>query len=198
MLLPCRSAAREPLRFSWAVLTDTPAGVQALDFTTPPVLPGGATFQVHIGQQPGAFIYLYLLDSSGGLYFLFPKTTDYYATHPPAEETFRIPEADKRFELVPPPGEEKIYLLASSSRLTELENLTAAYLLDRTNPERRAAVLQELKSIRRRHSRLAQTTEISVPVAGTIRTRGEKDDSFDAFEVETVDFYSRTLRINHE
>jgi len=198
MLLPAQVIAEEPVHFAWAVLADMPAETRTLDFTVPLSLPEGTTLQIYIEQQSGSYIYLYLLSSSGQLYFLFPEQTDYYSAHPPMEKKFWIPAKSDHFELVPPGGQEKLYLMASGHRLENLEKLTEKYMENRDDPEKKAAVLQELKKIRRQYSTLAQTTETSVPVAGTVRTRGDQDYSFEAIKVNATDFYSKVLRINHD
>ena len=190
--------AETPVQFSWAVLTDTDKGLRPIDFSTPPTLSNGTTIQFYIEQKPGTYIYLYLIDSSNNLEFLFPGEVNYYNTVTPAERVFRIPADTDRFELTPPGGQEKLYLLASSSRLEQLEKLTADFLADPKNPARKAPVLNELKRIRRQHSKLAQSTETSVPVAGTIRSRGVLFDSFEATKVNAPEFYAKILRINHE
>jgi hypothetical protein len=198
LVTPCITSAQQQIQFSWAVLTDTPDGRKTLDASLPISLGNGATLQIYIEQQPGAYIYLYLLDSTDDLSLLFPDQADYYSSASPTAKKITIPAEPERFELVPPPGQEKLYLLASSARLMDLESLTKQYLENPDNPERKGAVLQELKKLRRMHSKLTQTTETSVPVAGTVRTRGENDNTFEAIKVNAVDFYSKTLRINHE
>ena len=196
--LPGQVPAETPVQFSWAVLTDTDKGLRPIDFSTPPTLANGMTIQFYIAQKPGTYIYIYLIDSADNLEFLFPGEINYYNSVAPAERIFRIPADTDRFELTPPGGQEKLYLLASSIRLVRLEKLTAAFLENPKDPVRKASVINELKKIRRRHSKLAQSTETSVPVAGTIRSRGVLFDSFEATKVNAPDFYSRILRINHE
>lgn len=192
------SHAEVPVQFSWAVLTDTETGLRPLDFSTTPVLKSGTTLQIYLEQKPGTFIYIYLVDSTGGLTFIFPGDPKHYNSTTPTDQILRIPPDTARFELMPPDGQEKLYLLASSTRLTKLESLTEKYQKKRDDKELRADVLKELKLLRRKHSSLAQKTETSVPVAGTIRTRGNDTGSFDAVQVNSEDFYSRILRINHE
>ncbi|HER63521.1 MAG TPA: DUF4384 domain-containing protein [Desulfobacteraceae bacterium] len=192
------SNAESAVQFSWAVLTDTATGLRPLDFSAPPKLKTGTTLQIYIEQKPGAFIYLYLIDSTGGLTFVFPGDTEYYNSAKPSDRIFRIPPDTARFELMPPGGQEKLYLLASPARLTGLENLTAAFLGKPDDKDLRAGVIRELKLLRRRHSSLSQKTETSVPVAGTIRSRGGDDGSFEAIHVKADGFYSRILRIDHD
>jgi len=192
------SHAKPTVQFSWAVLTDTATGLQPLDFSTPPKLKSGTTLQIYLEQKPGAFIYLYLIDSTGGLTFLFPGDTKHYSSSQPSDQIFRIPPDSARFELMPPAGQEKLYLLASPTRLNKLEKLTAAFMQQPDDTNRRADVIKELKLLRRQHSSLAQKTETSVPVAGTIRSRGTDDDSFKATQVNAEGLYSKILRINHD
>jgi len=190
--------AETPLQFSWAVLTDTPEGQKALDFTEPTILSHGATLQIYLEQKPGAYIYIYLIDSTGSLEFLFPGERNFYSSITPTDRIVMIPAKPNRFELTPPGGQEKLHLMASSSRLAGLEKLTAEYLKQPEDPRRQAAVIQEIKHLKRQHSKLAQTTETSVQVAGTVRSRGALFDSFEVTKVNAQGFYSRILRINHE
>ncbi|MCL7489072.1 MAG: DUF4384 domain-containing protein [Desulfobulbaceae bacterium] len=192
------SQAEPAVQFSWAVLADTATGLRPLDFSGSPELKTGTTLQIYLEQKPGAFIYLYLVDSSGDLTFIFPGDTEYYKATKPSERIFRIPPDTARFELMPPGGQEKLYLIASPARLTDLEYLTAAFLRKPDDKNLRAAVIKELKLLRRRHSSLSQKTETSVPVAGTIRSRGGDNGSFEATHVIADGFYSRILRIKHD
>ena len=199
LLLTCTtfSWAGTPVEFSWAVLTDTATGAKPLDFSSIPKLKNGTTLQIYIEQKPGAFIYIYLIDSTGGLSFIFPNDLQVYSSTP-GDQVVRIPPETARFELTPPNGQEKLYLLGSPTRLTKLEGLTKTFLKNESDAVARAAVIKELKLIHRKHSALAQKTETSVPVAGTIRTRGATKTTFDAVHVKTDSPYSRILRINHD
>ena len=141
-------AAEKPVQFSWAVLTDTPDGLRPVDFNTPVTLSSGTTIQIYLEQKPNTYIYLYLIDSQGNLNFLFPET-NFYDSVEPVDKIFRIPPEMERFVLTPPGGQEKFYLMASSSRLVDLEKLTAAFLKSPQNREQNAAVINEIKRIRR-------------------------------------------------
>lgn len=198
VIVPCHVYAEQPIHFSWAVLTDTPDGQRAVDTSVPIVLENDSTLQVHIEQQPGVYIYLYLLDSTGELLFLYPQKTNHYLLNPPKADIVKVPAGSSRLTLVPPNGREKLYVLASASRLASLEELTEKY---QGNPEDlsfRAAVIQEIKKIRRRYSKLTKTVETSVPIAGTIAMRGTKDTAIQVTQVNAIDFYSKILRIDHE
>ncbi|GAB4336067.1 MAG: hypothetical protein Kow0089_06070 [Desulfobulbaceae bacterium] len=198
LLLAAHAASAEKtIQFSWAVLMDTATGMQALDFSSPPSLKTGTTLQIYLEQNPGTYLYIYHIGSTGELSCIFPDDPRSYEKSPPSEASIRIPPDSARFELMPPGGQEKLYLLASPDRLLALEKKTSAFLEHPDDKELQAAVIRELKILRRTHSSLAQKTETSVPVAGTIRSRGGTD-SLRAVSVTTEGFYSRILRINHE
>ncbi|HBI15865.1 MAG TPA: hypothetical protein DDY20_10200 [Desulfobulbaceae bacterium] len=192
------ACAEPPVEFSWAVLTGTDEGLRPLDFTTPPKLKNGATIQIYLEQKPGVYLYLYLIDSSGEVAFLYPGEKDFYSKVAPSDRVFRLPTDTNRFELTPPSGQEKLYLLAGANRLDKLEKITAAFLDQPGHPLRKEEVVKELKRLRQEHSTLVQVTETSVPVAGTVRSRGVPSDSFEATKVNAVGFYSRILRIDHD
>lgn len=192
------SWAGQSVQFSWAILKDTATGLQPLDFSTIPQLKSGTMLQIYIEQKPGAYIYIYLIDPSGSLTFIYPGDPKYYDAMSPTDKIVRIPPDAARFELMPPNGQEKLYLLASPSRLTKLEQLTTAFMKNDADKTRRADVIKELKLLHRQYSSLGQKTETSVPIAGTVRTRGEASSSFNAIQVNAEGFYSRILRINHE
>ncbi len=200
VFLPCAicEAANRAVEFSWAVLQDTLDGQQAIDFLHPEPVRNRATLQIFLKQQPGVYIYLYLLDSSGELELLFPKEPTSYDETGPVEKTIRIPPGGKRFTLTPPAGQERLFLMAASMRLKRLEQLTKAYLNQPTDKKRGAAVIQEMKKLRHRYSKLTQTTETGVPIAGTVRSIQERGAAFTVTRVKAETFYSRILRIRHE
>lgn len=197
-LTTCPAGAQRPVQFSWAVLTGTDGGMRSLVFTTPPKLKNGATIQVYLEQKSGVYLYLYLIDSSGALAFLFPGEKDFYSKVVPTDRILRLPADQDHFELTPPSGQEKLYLLAAANRLAKLEEVTAAFLDQPDDPLSKEEVVKELKRLRQEHSTLAQATETSVPVAGTIRSRGVHGDSFEVNRVNAAGFYSRILRIDHD
>ena len=194
-------ASNNKVSFSWALLVDKEHGQESADIKSSIEISGKSTLQFYFSREPGTFLYLFLLDSGGTLALIFPETPDHYVTSPPKAGTFRIPPNPDRFSTAPPPGQERLYLLASSSRLITLENLANDFAREPDSPKLKAAILQEMKKLRRKHSTLSQSPETSVPVAGTIRTRSATpgtENTFMVTRVSGVPFYSRTLRINHE
>ena len=194
-------ARNSTVSFSWALLVDGDHGQTSADIKSSLSIGEKSTLQFYFSREEGTFLYLFLLDSGGSLALIFPETPDHYATSPPNAGTFRVPPDPDRFSTAPPPGQERLYLLASSTRLTTLEELAGDHSREPDDPRLKAAILQEMKKLRRKHSTLSQSPEASVPVAGTIRTRSATPGTKDTFmvtKVSGVQFYSRTLRINHE
>lgn len=194
-------AANSTVSFSWALLVDGEHGQSSADIKSSLAISGKSTLQFYFSREEGTFLYLFLLDSGGTLALIFPETPDHYVTSFPKAGTFRVPPNPDRFSTAPPPGQERLYLLASSTRLDNLEKLTCDYSQEPENSRLKAAILQEMKKLRREHSTLSQSPEASVPVAGTVRTRSAlpgTENTFMVTKVSGVPFYSRTLRINHE
>ncbi len=126
-----------------------------------------------------------------------------YYDHFPPGSPIRIPAGEDRFTTMPPAGQEKFYLLASTKRLNDVEDLLSKCLDNPDDIDMQARLYQEVRTLRRAHSTMTQFTEKGMPVSGTMRslkkTRGpEMPDSFVATHVEGEGFYSRILRLNHE
>ncbi|THB73139.1 MAG: DUF4384 domain-containing protein [Desulfobulbaceae bacterium] len=197
--------ADAPVEFKWALLMDTPTGLSAVDFSSTPEIAKGATLQLYLKPEPSTYLYLFLLDSSNVFTPIFPGSQNYYAHQDPGKE-IRIPAGENRFTIVPPPGQEKFYLLASPKRLVKLEKLIDDYLYQPDSINTQAELFKEVRLIRRAHSKFKQFTETGMPVSGTRReirgqgaTRGSGDrETFVATHVSAVGFYSRILRVNHE
>ena len=75
-----------------------------------------------------------------------------------------VPQGGDRFTIVPPPGQERFYLLASAKRLQDLEDLMERCLHDLQNKDLQTELSHMVKQLRRSHSKLTQVTEKGVPV----------------------------------
>lgn len=193
-----RLPAAGAIEFSWAFLIETSAGLKPIDFTTPPTVHDGTALQIYVEPKMNTCLYIFLIDSNDKLTPIFPSEPGYYNSGASGGPCF-IPSGNDRFTLVPPGGEEKFYLLASSSRQYRLEELTENFLNNPEDLEQKALLVREIKTLRRKHSKLTQITEKGVPVAGTIGVRGiDKPKTFAATLVKATDFYSKILRLNHE
>ncbi len=202
VLFPLQLQASDEVGFRWAILQDTDTGLTALDFRSPPNLSKNTTIQIFLHPDLGTFLYVFLLDSSNEFTPIFPGEIDYYSTNQ-AGEKIRVPMGDSRFTIVPPAGQEKFYLIASPARLVKVEKIMNAYFTNPNDSENQAKLYNEIRLLRRKHSKLTQFTEKGIPVSGTVRnlkrTRGpEQKETFTASQVTGNGFYSKVLRVNHE
>lgn len=192
----------ETVNFKWAFIykkTGEPYG-RILDFNEKATVNSGDKLQVMLTPITQSYMYLYLLNSSNELDIIFPSDLAFYDKNKLGEESY-LPAKDKWYSIDEAKGTERFYLLASSSRLTELEKATEEYLASGKNNDQKAALLDLMKSLRSANSTLASIAEKGVPIAGTFRTRGHGDVSVvlgDAIEVNAEKFYSKTIRLKHE
>lgn len=156
--------------------------------------------------QPGinTYVYLYFYDSAENLQLVFPNSIgdfddkDKYTF----EKSYIIPTKGKYFCLDENKGASAFYLLASRQRLHGLEALTYDYF--NTSGDENAAIKEqiftEMKNVKKIHSKFASFAEKPTPTAGTISLRSEEDPNVAklATHVEAVDFYSKTIFLEHD
>ena len=119
----------ELVSFSWAFFLKPAGGpVKSLDFETPEPVAGGELLRIYLELHGQSFVYLYLFDSREDLYLVFPPNGTFYNGDVPADYKFYIPSGHEWFSLDNLKGTERFYLLASSKRLIELEELTDRFL----------------------------------------------------------------------
>ena len=194
--------AGDSVRFKWALLYDTEEGLKAVDFKDPPTFEAQTTLQFFFHPSQNTYLYLLLLDSSKVFSPVFPVARDYYDNFRPGE-ILRIPGGEGRFTVFPPAGQETFYLLASTERLSAIEELMEHCMLHPEDTEKQAALFQQVRLLRRKHSKLTQYTEKGVPISGTMsnltKTRGTApSETFAAAQVEADGFYSKIIRVQHE
>ncbi|MBU0928157.1 MAG: DUF4384 domain-containing protein [Spirochaetes bacterium] len=188
--------------FDWAFARRGPEGeIVPLDFSERVGVAGEDLFKIFVRPVGGAFVYVLLLDSSGALDLLFPASFGDFAAAAYAGGHF-VPPGDDWFALDGTRGVETFYLVASASRLDDLERLYLAYRAQADNPRStqapraRQAVLDELARLRKAHSSLASAAEKPVTIAGGSRSV-EAEIQRRATRITAPGFYSRTFRLEH-
>lgn len=196
------NSSDDDVNFTWAFIHKKPGEPygRILDFKQKPKVSSGDKLQIVLNLTSQSYIYLYLLSSSNELDLVFPDSLSFY-TENKADAEFYLPGKTEWFSVDDTKGTEKFFLLASSTRLVELEQQTEDYLVSGKNPEKKATLIASIKKLRKSYSKLASIAEKGVPIAGTFRTRGHGDISVvlgDAVEVKTEKFYGKTIRLKHE
>ncbi len=188
------------LLLKWAFIGPLKGGQKkVIDFATSPSVKAGDRLEVYLEALSSAYVYLFLYDSTRDLTLLYPENPRAPAL-PGGEGSGRIlPGEDEWYTFDAATGEEQFYLLASTKRLSRLEDLTAAWMKNQKSAEAKARVLDEIKAQRRLHSGLTAAVEKGVAMAGTFQSRAMGPEIVgDATLVEAKGFYTRTLRFAHE
>jgi hypothetical protein len=138
--------AGEPVGVAWAFfLKDGEGQVKSLGFDAAEGFAAGDLLRIYLQLQEKTYVYLYLDDSRGDLYLVFPPTPDFYGGDFPAWQKFYIPSGRGWFTLDSGNGKERFYLLATNHRLIGLEGLTDQFLMDREDRAMQARLLAEIK-----------------------------------------------------
>lgn len=130
---------------AWAVFLKGGEGqVKSLSFDEAESFAAGDLLRIYLQLQEKTYVYLYLYDSRGDLYLVFPPTPDFYGGDFPAWQKFYIPSGRGWFTLDSGNGKERFYLLATNHRLLGLEGLTDQFLMDREDRTMQARLLAEI------------------------------------------------------
>jgi hypothetical protein len=207
MCLPVLLQAEEPastnasadrLKFQWAFLmVDDSGNTRVVDFSQTNKVKKGDALRVYLQPLTDVYLYLFLFDAQKQLRCLFPKDLAQYDKGASPRDAHILPGDEKWFVMDENKGPERFFLLASTQRLTALEQWTRKMIASPADKEIKARVLDEIQTVRRAKGELIVPVEKGVPIAGTVVaiTRG---GSIEATLSEATGFYSRTLRIEHE
>ncbi|MGQ0794118.1 MAG: DUF4384 domain-containing protein [Deltaproteobacteria bacterium] len=198
------------LSFRWTVAAclDSLGGSEIIQITEDYSLYPGDVLKIYISPVKNAYVYAYLAEPENDVRLLFPASIEdfnqsrangggkYYI---PAGGDWLLPKQQKG-------GKSVIYLLASAQRLRRLETLTEKYLAAAKSAKERASadLIAEIRDLKRRNSKFAAEPEKPIEVAGSygyvyIPTYPrETDIETLATVVEAVNFFSKTIRIEHK
>lgn len=199
--LCCLAQEKREVKFNWAFwINKGEMAQQVVDFSNPVSVSSGDKLQIMLEPVNEVYLYLFLFGSNKELNLLYPYDPDYYDKHTPGGETIYLPDPNSQYQFDDSKGTERFYLLASSSRLEELESITKDFLrAGDDKDEIKAGVLETIKNLNRKYAKLSSPTQKGVPIAGTIRTRNLPSiENLSATEIEAEEFYSKTLRMQHE
>jgi len=139
---PVVAQTSEPVSFSWAVFLRSPEEeVKRLDFGGPEHVAAGDLLRIYLRLHQKSMVYLYLYDSMGDLYLVFPPDPTFYKGGFQAWKDYYIPSDRGWFALDESKGVERFFLLASNDRQEDLEELTNKFLVSNHNPELKGKLL---------------------------------------------------------
>ena len=136
---------------------------------------------------------------------LFPYNLNQFSENYDVNKKYYIPRGFTWLELDKDVGLESFYLLASSERLFELEDLFEKYLSADQSGKKDLAeeLVAKIREIRKQRQKLTTEAERPIPIGGdlrgTIKRKKKEIPNFDPFakEIQTIHFYSKTFTIDH-
>lgn len=169
-------------------------------------LKSGDRIKFFVKVEKECFVYLVYHSSQGEVSVLFPYRFENLNDDSLPAQEYYIPQGDEWFELDEHTGNETFYLLASASRLRELEDLVNQYETadGARKQELVKTILSEIRRLRWENRNFKKYAERPVATMGNLRG-GKKVDAGGArgvaglaVEISAETFYGRTFTIVHE
>jgi len=194
--------------FSWAfgVLQKSDDGRRLMPVKDKVDLKSGDKFKMLLGLQKDGYVYLIHQGPGGEISLLFPYDLKKPGTIYDTGVWYFIPEWDAWFILDQNPGIETFYLLASTHRLSVLENLIKKY--EATSAKEMAhiekQILARIHELQFQNRQFKSVAERPVPIVGSVRGVDETSNQFIkdltsiAVEISAKNFFSRTFTIVHK
>jgi Domain of unknown function (DUF4384) len=197
------------IQYNWAFVArgGNPGNRRIGVVTKDTSLKTGDEFKLFVNLVKPAFIYVIHKSSANELSLLFPYDSAMFEKDYKLDKNYYIPKGREWYRLDKNTGTETFYVLASSERLTDLENDLHAYFKSATDKKPDAAlfVVNEIKDIKKRFRTFATIAERPISIAGNVR--GEKQPAVDpervdiaqfASEILADNFFSKTISIDHK
>jgi hypothetical protein len=183
-------APANDVRFRWAfgALTGPTTSRQLVRVTDEMMLRSGDQLKMLVSPVSPCFVYVLHQDPRGELTVLLPAPAGAFPAVHHTGAPQLIPAGDDWLELDDATGIERIYLVASSTRLARLETLL--------KKNARTEVINELMSLRKQHATV-DWVERPVTIGGQVRGSKRPDIASMATEISAKTFFSRVFIIDH-
>lgn len=198
------SAAAQEVRFRWAFGASIGSGAARhfAPITDEMTLHGGDEIKLFVSPTSRCFIYVLYQDQTGEFTVLFPAEGSFGDAPPPAGSLHYIPPGQGWLRLDEATGIERVYLLASATRLTPLERLLTPNPSTPTRLAPAREIVVELARLQKAHA--AQNwSERPVTMGGQVRggpntDLAHPDIARSATEIAgSGPFFSRVFIIEH-
>ena len=199
------SDRQDSVKFSWAlVCQQQEEASKPIDYHAS-VIPmhSGDRFKIYLKPITPCFIYLYLYDSQGNLYLVFPEDFEFFEQNTRPPRNYELPGVNSWFYLDENNGVELFYLIVSTQRLEKLERSTVRHLSAAGRSESSGAaaavkheVLDEIKRLIKESSYLSSSAEKPIAVAGHFRGI-RQDTELKGISIEASEIYVQTIRLKH-
>jgi hypothetical protein len=166
----------------------------------------GDQLKLLVELKKKCFVYLIYHSGQDDMLMLFPYKLDQFSTDYKISKKYFIPQGNLWFELDENFGVETFYLLASATRLNELEALFENHKTEGAIDKQKRAknILNQIRKIKKQYRKLTTNAERPVSIGGNVRGVNKDQEilplDFDAISavVSASNFYSRTFTIEHQ
>lgn len=202
LALVCQVSGAEAMKLRWAFGAVTgPAGARAFVRITDDItLRTGDEVQMFISPVTPCFVYVLHEDPAGVMTVLFPDTPGAFPPGYGIGKTFYVPADKAWLRLDASTGIERIYLVASPERLTQLEALLKRPETAGDAKARRNQVVLELARLTKQSG--SAWSERPAMIGGQIRSLPRTKPAYpdiagSAMEITAPGFFSRVFVIEH-
>jgi hypothetical protein len=198
---PQDDAANVGFRWGFGAIVGQPGSKRLVPITRDTVLKSGDEIKMVVQLTKPCFVYVVYVGSKGELSLLFPYEFSQFTTDYKVGKNYYVPRSAPWFRLDENKGKETFYLLASSERLTVLENLVTQYYDadDSKKPQVAQQVISEIRDARRRFRNFTTLAERPIAIGGNVRGREQRPDVASiATEISATNFYGKTFTIDHQ
>jgi len=200
-------AQKDNVVFNWAFGAMVNGGKDFRLITRDTTLNSGDYMKMVVELKSPCFVYVVYRDAKDAISILYPYDTKQFAGEFDQGKNYFIPAGRTWFQLDDTKGKERIYLIASNEKLTDLEKLIVDY--ENAIPVRKTAaadaVVNGIRDLRKRFTTFATTAERPISIGGNVRGAAETkaragfpDLSNFMTEIRAVNFYSKTFTIDHK
>jgi len=198
--------AGDTIAFRWAfgAMTGPEQGRKFTPIVADTALQTGDQLKFMLELHKTGFVYLIYQSSQGDMSLLFPYQLNQFGSECELQTMYYIPRDDSWFELDDRSGTETFYLIASVSRLNELEGLFPKAPSGADGSRQSELIRARIIALKKQHRTLTASAERPVPIGGNVRGISKDaqtkapDMGAGAIEVSAKDFYCRTFTIEHK
>jgi Domain of unknown function (DUF4384) len=194
-----QAAGNIRFRFAFGALTGTGTNRTLVRITEDTKLKTGDQIKLLAQLEQPGFLYVIHRGPDNEITLLAPADLKQGL---PVGIPYFMPKGASWFELDKNPGDETVYVLASTQRLESLESLLQRYSSAPAAGKASAAtdIVSEIRKLRTQNRDATTQAERPVMIGGNVRslnTAGAPDISTIAVEITAKDFFARTFTIDH-
>jgi hypothetical protein len=199
---------KENIGFEWGfgAMSGTVKDPNLASVTRDTALKSGDQVKMIVKLTKECFVYVIHEDPSGEIALRFPYDLQQFTTDYKVGKNYYVPKGRPWFQLDEKVGRETFYLLASQTRLTDLEGLLTKYQSSPVSGKAALAkdIVSEIRNVRKRYKTFTTTAERPISIGGNVRGfdspgAGRRPDvSTITTDISAINFYGKTITVDHK